>query len=114
MKMILIAVAGSIFFIIVATELVWRLPPIDQGPAISARPDMPLERFAIVQPRAEFQLVKDSRPKPQDDEDAFAGVRPAWEILVLAICVFLYLYSYDLSHTIIVIGERNLIFMDPI
>ncbi len=101
MKLILLAVAGSIFLIIVATEHVRRLPPIDQGPEISARPDISPERFAVVQPSVEFQLVKASRPKPENDEDAIAGVRPAWEILVLAICVFWYLYFYDLSHAII-------------
>ena len=39
MKLILLAVAGSVFLIIVATSHVRRLPPIDRGPEISARPD---------------------------------------------------------------------------
>ncbi len=93
MKLILLAVAGSVFLIIVATSHVRRLPPIDRGPEISARPDFAPEQFAIVQPSFEFRLLEDSRPKSRDDEDAIAGVRPAWEILALAICVFLYLYS---------------------
>ena len=102
MKLLLIAVAGGIFFITLFAADVWQSPPLDQGPAISAQPGSPPERFAVVEPRAEFQLVKVSAAKPHNDEDAFAGVRPAWEILVLAICVFLYLRFYDLSHTIIV------------
>ena len=101
MKLLLIAIAGSIIFIMLVIVQVRQIPPIDQGPSISARPCSPPERFAVVEPRADFQLVKVSAAKPQNDEDAFAGVRPAWELLVLAIWVFLYLYSRDLQRTII-------------
>jgi hypothetical protein len=93
MKLILLAVAGSVFLIIVATSHVRRLPPIDRGLEISARPDLAPERFAIVQPSSEFRLIEDSWPKSRNDEDSLPGVRPAWEILALAICVFLFLYS---------------------
>ena len=114
MKLLLIAVAVSVFFVILAVEEVRQPPLIDQGPVISARPNSAPERFAIVEPRAELQLVKGSAAKPQNDEDAFAGVQPAWEILVLAICVFAYLYLYDLSHTITVIGDGNSVLIDEI
>jgi len=104
MKLLFIAAAGGIFFIILVVGEVRQSPPIGQGPAISAPPDSPPERFAIVQSRAEFQLVEASWAKPQDDDYA-AGVRPAWEILVLAICVFWYLYYFHcISHTVTVVG----------
>ncbi len=93
MKLILLAIAGSVFLMIVATSHVRRLPPIDRGPEISARPDLAPEQFGVVQPSFEFRLFEDSRPNSRHDEDALPGVRPAWEILVLAICVFLYVYS---------------------
>lgn len=101
MKLLLIAVAGSIIFFTLVIVQVWQIPPINQGPSISARPDSPPERFAIVE-RADFQLVKVSAAKPQNDDDAFAGLRPAWELLVLALWVFLYIYSRDLPQTITV------------
>ena len=66
MNRLLIVLAASIFFITLVAPDVRRSPPSDQGPAICPRQDSPAERFAIVQPGAEFQLVEVSEVSRQD------------------------------------------------
>src|SRR5580704_5227344 len=103
MKLVLIVFAASVVFAILVVERVRRPPPIAKGPAFSAPGDSRPQQLAIVEPRADLQLVKVRMPSPQNDEDAAVGIRPAWEILVLAICVFSYLYLHYSSHTVTVL-----------
>ena len=77
------------------------------GPIVTAAYADRFPIIAVVESWVEFHLIKGSSRKRRNDSDA---VRPAWELLALAIVIFAYQYLSDLSLTASAVAREQSVF----